>query len=158
MLRLTLVAITVSACGTDPTPIPDRPDAAIGAEIPDPAPDAAKGACAEASQHSDFAWIQQHVFTPSCTSSACHDDEEPEVGLSLESGAAYANLVNKGASTVTGWTRVVPGSTTSSYLMVAFGRAPGPPPRDGFMPLLAEPLCAEKLEAVERWITQGALP
>lgn len=114
--------------------------------------------CEEAVMHSDLAWIQAKVFTPSCATAMCHTGPDPEVGLNLDAGAAYANLVNKGASTVTGWTRVVPGSLTASYLVVAFGRAPGPEPRDGFMPLQAPPLCVEKLEAIERWILAGAPP
>ena len=40
----------------------------------------------------------------------------------------------------------------------SLGRAEGPPPRDGFMPLGADPLCVEKLEAIERWILAGAPP
>jgi hypothetical protein len=80
------------------------------------------------------------------------------VGLNLSAGAAYNNLVNKGASTVTGWTRVTPGSLATSYLAVSLGRAEGPPPRDGYMPLGADPLCLEKLEAIERWILAGAQP
>ncbi|MDX2094092.1 MAG: hypothetical protein SFX73_40045 [Kofleriaceae bacterium] len=117
----------------------------------------ARGSCAEATQHSDFAWIQDNVFTPSCTGRACHRANE-EGYLSLAEGEAFAELVNQPTDTVSGWTRVVPGSPSTSYLLVALGRASGPPPSDGIMPLLADPLCAEKLDAIERWIAQGALP
>jgi len=150
MSRFALVAfVMLTACGTDVVQ-PDQPDAA--AAVPD-AP-AVKTVCEEAELHSDFGWIQQHVFTPSCTASACHDADEP--ALSLADGVAYANLVDADTETISGWKRVVPGSPETSYLMVALGRAPGPPPQDGFMPLLAEPLCAQKLAAIERWIAQGA--
>lgn len=114
--------------------------------------------CDQAKQHSDFAFLQQHIFTPSCATAMCHTGPEPEVGLNLSEGAAYANLVNKGASTVNGWTRVTPGTIATSYLAVSLGRAEGPPPRDGYMPLGADPLCLEKLEAIERWILAGAPP
>lgn len=121
------------------------------------APDAGPlSACDEAKQHSDFTWIQNNIFTPSCATATCHAGPNPDVGLTLEAGKAYNNLVNKGASTVTGWTRVVPGSLAQSYLAVSLGRAEGPPPRDGFMPIGADPLCVEKLEAIERWILAGA--
>jgi hypothetical protein len=112
--------------------------------------------CQEAELHSDFAWLQANVFTPSCATSGCHTGANAEVGLRLEVGQAYNNLVNKGSSTQTGWVRVVPGSLASSYLVVSFGRTAGPPPRDGFMPLGADPLCSEIHEAVERWILAGA--
>jgi hypothetical protein len=114
--------------------------------------------CDQAKTHSDFAFIQQHVFTPSCATAMCHAGPEPEVGLNLSAGEAYANLVNKGASTVAGWTRVTPGALTTSYLAVSLGRVEGPPPRDGYMPLGADPLCLEKLELIERWILAGAPP
>ena len=115
--------------------------------------------CEEAPQHSDLAWLQQHVFTPSCAVAGCHAGTSPGVGLSLEVGKAYANLVNRGSSTVTGWIRVVPGQPAQSYLLVALGRAAGPPPRDGFMPIGGlPPLCVEMVDAVERWVGAGALP
>jgi hypothetical protein len=162
MLRLAcLLLVTSAACGTDSAPGPGtsespRPDAGPrgdgGAAGDGPAVDA----CVDAVQHSDFAWIQEHVLTPSCATAMCHAGAEPKVDLSLEAGQAYANLVDKGASTAAGWIRVVPGSPEQSYLMVAFGRAPGPMPRDGFMPLGAPPLCGPKLDAVARWISAGA--
>lgn len=144
------------ACGRDTTELP--PDART-ADASDPATgDAATDTCREATQRADFAFLQDQIFTPSCATARCHAGPEPEVGLDLAAGAAHANLVNKGASTVTGWTRVVPGSLATSYLVVALGRTEGPPPRDGFMPLGADPLCVEKLAAIERWILAGAPP
>ena len=112
--------------------------------------------CQEATQHSDFAWLQANVLTPSCATMGCHVGPDSEVGLRLEPGQAYNNLVNKGSSTQPGWVRVVPGSLAASYLVVSFGRTAGPPPRDGFMPLGADPLCTEIHEAFERWILAGA--
>lgn len=148
-----------AACGSD-TPV-DRsgPDGGV-IEEPSTTPDAANEptVCDEAKDHSDFAWIQEHVLTPSCATAMCHAGPEPEVDLDLSAGEAFGNLVNKGASTVTGWTRVVPGSLAESYLAVSLGRAEGPPPRDGYMPLGADPLCLEKLQAIERWILAGAPP
>jgi hypothetical protein len=165
--------LLAAACGNDtglpPPTNPDRPD---GGFVPGDgetiaaddggtviAPDGAVlTICQQATTHSDFAFLQQHVFTPSCATAMCHSGPEPEVGLDLSAGRAYSNLVNKGASTVAGWTRVVPSSIVQSYLAVSLGRAEGPPPRDGYMPLGADPLCVEKLEAIERWILAGAPP
>jgi len=160
-----LVLIAVGACGQDAETQPEPPDGGAtpdGSVAPvdgatDPRPDGAPATvCDEARLHSDFAWLQANVLTPSCATAMCHSGPDPEVGLSLAAGVAYANLVNKGASTVIGWVRVKPGSVALSYLAVALGRVAGPPPRDGFMPLGADPLCVEKLEAIERWITAGA--
>jgi hypothetical protein len=163
-----LSLLAIGACDTDTVIDSDRsgdgdapPDGSMmpadgaGRPIPDASLDPV---CDEAKLHADFAWIQANVFTPSCATAMCHGGTDPAVGLSLAAGAAYNNLVNKGTSTVTGWKRVVPGSIAQSYLAVALGRAAGPAPRDGFMPLGAGPLCVGKLEALERWITAGAPP
>lgn len=153
MYRLA-VLFAIASCGTDSS----GPGSTEG-----PHPDAGMSrgeedasACTDAAQHSDLAWLQQHVLSPSCATAMCHSGDAPAVDLSLEAGEAYANLVNKGASTASGWIRVVPGSPTESYLMVALGRAPGPMPEDGFMPLGSPALCGAKLDAVARWITAGA--
>ncbi|MBA3395033.1 MAG: hypothetical protein H0T89_20470 [Deltaproteobacteria bacterium] len=171
LVALPLAALPLAGCGNDSGTAgggggdddPGAPDAgpqrdgaptttSDGGTLPEPT------VCQQATMHSDLAWIQANVFTPSCATAMCHSGSEPEVGLRLDPGTSYNNLVNKGASTVSGWTRVVPGSLETSYLVVAFGRTPGPPPRDGFMPLGADPLCVEKLEAIERWILAGAPP
>jgi hypothetical protein len=112
--------------------------------------------CEEARMHSDFVWLEQRVFAPFCATMGCHTGANAEVDLRLDPGYVRANLVNRGTSTVSGWIRVVPGSTATSYLVVALGRTAGPPPRDGFMPLGSPALCVEIHEALERWISAGA--
>jgi hypothetical protein len=114
--------------------------------------------CEEATLHSDLAWLEANVFVPSCATVGCHTGANPSVGLWLDAGRVYNNLVDKPSSTKPGWVRVVPGSIAQSYLMVAFGRVDGPEPRSGFMPLGTEPLCTEIHEAIERWIAAGAPP
>jgi hypothetical protein len=165
-----LVVLVLAACGKDygteievDGGVLDAPDGRIitppedgGSAVPDATVELTD--CEEATQHSDLAWLQDKVFTPSCATAMCHAGPDPDVGLNLEAGRAHANLVNRGSSTMTGWVRVVPGSLPQSYLIVAMGRAEGPPPRDGFMPLGAEALCVEKLEAIERWVLAGAPP
>jgi hypothetical protein len=110
------------------------------------ADDAMKAACAEAAQHSDLSWIETNVFAPSCALMGCHTGAEAVVFLRLDPGFARESLVNASASTQTGWTRVVPGSPAASYLMVALGRADGPPPRDGTTARCrsAHPRCATR--------------
>ena len=147
--------LVIAACGgdspSDPSPTVDANESHVSVDAP-------PSICDQAKQHSDFAFIKEHVLTPSCAKSMCHTGPEPEVGLDLSAANAYSNLVNKGASTVTDWMRVVPGMPSKSYLVVSLGRADGPAPRDGFMPLGTEPLCTEKLQAIERWIAAGAMP
>ena len=155
MLRFAVILCIVSSCARDSGT--QAPDATRGADASTVAPDApAATVCGEATQHSDLAWIQDHVFTPSCVTGTCHRGSDPAVGLSLEAGMSHATLVGHDASTQAGWVRVVPGSPPTSYLMVALGRAAGPTPKDGTMPLGMPPLCGAKLDAIERWITAGA--
>ena len=170
-LAFVVASLIAIACKTEGTQVdettPDggvtiAPDGKVitpddGSVLGDPDAPVMLTECQEATMHSDLTWIQEHIFTPSCATSTCHAGASPDVGLSLEAGRAYNNLVNKGSSTFSGWVRVVPGDIEASYLVVALGRADGPPPRDGFMPIGgAEPLCVEKLEAIERWIAAGA--
>ena len=157
MPRVACLLIALAACkSAGPGDDDDlRPDSAI-ANHDAHAPDGAASFCDQAVSRQDFAFIQETVLTPSCATEKCHAGAEAEVGLDLSAGAAYVNLVNKGSSTVDGWMRVAPGSTDQSYLVVALGRAPGPAPRDGFMPIGAPPLCAEQHEMIERWIASGA--
>ena len=158
--------LLVAACGTDTATspgtssdtVPDGGASAGGDGGVTPGTDGGTDPCVEAAAHSDLAWIEQHVFTPSCATAMCHSAQHMSVGLSLAAGQAYPNLVNHSASTADGWVRVVPGSKSESYLLVALGREAGPMPEDGFMPIGAAPLCEGKLAAIERWIAAGALP
>lgn len=156
MVRLAVLLCAVTGCARDSgTSPPDAAHAAPdGAVVGIDAPVAT--VCDEAMQHSDLAWIQDHVFTPSCATGSCHRGSSPAVGLSLEAGQSFGNLVGHDASTASGWVRVAPGSPTTSYLVVALGRASGPAPKDGTMPLGMPALCGPKLDAIERWITTGA--
>ena len=172
MTSRSLLLLLAAACGNDTAPTRTPADASTG-DIDEPTANgdagpigdggvtgdaAALTICQQAAQHSDFAFLQTHVFTPSCATAMCHAGPDPDVGLDLSAGHAHANLVDKSSSTAAGWTRVEPGSIAQSYLAVSLGRAEGPPPRDGYMPLGTDPLCLEKLEAIERWILAGAPP
>jgi hypothetical protein len=159
---LTLVLV-LAACGNDISTASDAGDPIGSGSNNGGASDAGTGDaqaltdCEDAAQHSDLAWIQEHVFTPSCISNSCHGGAMPEVGLSLEPDSARSQLVNHDSSTQSGWKRVVPGDAARSYLLVALGRGDGPMPRDGYMPLgPSGPLCAPKVEAIQRWIVSGA--
>jgi hypothetical protein len=165
MHRTAWLALALVACATRESSRTAEPDAALAPN--DGAPGSTSGdggvdgatdadACAEAAAHADLAFLQNTVFTPSCAAAHCHDATTAEVGLRLDAGETYANLVNAAASTQSGWTRVVPGRPTESYLLVALGAQAGPPPRDGFMPLGAAPLCQPLVDAVSRWIAAGA--
>jgi len=126
----------------------------------------------EATTHSDFAWIENKIFLSNCFGSSCHTGTTASGRIDLSAGKSYATLM--GASGTGGVmsnldpTRVLvtPGNPAQSYLFyILHGIEPseadppaGPPPQDvGYMPMNNATLCCQKLDAIERWITAGAL-
>src|SRR5207248_1971696 len=106
---------------------------ACTASTPEMGPDGGTGdSCAEATSHSDLAWIQANVFTTSCALGSCHRGSAISAGrLSLESGLARGQLVNVASTSSASWMRVVPSDASKSYLLVAIGAQSGPLPVDG---------------------------
>jgi len=143
-MRWAWVAALATACDT--TVHHGAVDAAVSAS------------CLEANQHSDFAWIADNVLRPSCSLSlSCHSGSRPAARLNLTPLRAHGDLVNMPATSVAGWIRVVPDDPESSYVLVKLGTVQGPLGDAGTtMPPNSPPLCAEKLDAVRRWIAEGA--
>ncbi len=136
-------------------------DTAPSADAP-PAVDAPPSAvCLEANDHSDLAWIQDKIFTPSCSGfSACHKGAAREAGgLNLEAGNSRTNMVGKASGLFPQFQLVKPNDAANSYLMIVTGHVAGPinEAKGGRMPFNSAKLCNEKLRAMERWIAAGAL-
>ncbi|HMG25123.1 MAG TPA: hypothetical protein VK607_27485 [Kofleriaceae bacterium] len=124
--------------------------------------------CSEAVNHSDLKWIEQNVFAPNCNlggGGACHGGASDAGKLDLRAGLSHGHLV--GVSSMIDRTRqlVVPGDVAASYLMLMLGDVapamaspPGAPPPGniGYMPQTSGTLCCQKLDAIERWIADGA--
>ncbi len=113
----------------------------------------------EATTHSDLAWLQEKIFTPSCSAFvSCHKGAALEAGgLSLEDGQTIPQNVNIDSTLFPAFKRIVPFDPANSYLMIILGEFPGPlDPEVGTMPYNNPKLCQEKLDAVERWIMAGA--
>lgn len=116
-------------------------------------------ACLEATGHSDYAWLRDNVFQPSCASFvSCHMGSRPPGGLNLQTARAYAQLVGVPATSISGWQRVVPFRPQESYLLVKLGVITNVDlGKDGtYMPPNSPLICQEKLDAVQRWIASGA--
>lgn len=117
--------------------------------------------CSDAVNHQELSWIQTNVLTPQCTFSGCHNGDNTKQGkIDLRDGKSFATLVNGDSMLVSGARLVIPGDPTTSYLEVMLGTEPGTiDPTVGTMPqsnggLL---LCCQKLDAIQRWITAGAM-
>jgi len=111
--------------------------------------------CDAAPYHSDFQFLQNNIFTPTCAQSGCHTGASPDAGMSLDAGRAHASLVNVASTQFDGWVRVVPNDPGASMLMVQVGGEPGPE-LEGFMPWNQPRLCDPLVDAMRRWIAAGA--
>jgi hypothetical protein len=119
-------------------------------------PDAMPSAsCLEAENHSDLEWLQENVFTPSCSAfTACHKGRALSAGgLNLEAGNVLDQLLDQPSIEFPEIeTLVTAGEPTSSYLLVVVGSRPGTLPEAGTMPYNNPLLCKPKRDALERWI------
>lgn len=137
---LTFTWVVLGACGGDDG---GEPDASISPS------------CMEATSHSDLAWIQDNVFTPSCAAFAsCHMGAAASAeGLNLESGMTEANVVDVDSVQVPSVKLVAPGDPDNSYLINKLGRGDFPAGAETTtMPLGNPLLCDEKIDAVVRWV------
>ena len=112
--------------------------------------------CDEAPYHSDFEWIQHTIFDVSCAKAGCHAGSSPDAGMNLSHGYSHAALVNVPSTHTDGWVRVKPGAPQESMLMVQIGGEAGPP-IEGTMPWGQPKLCDPQIDAIRRWIANGAL-
>ncbi len=130
-----------------------------GSTGPDAGPPDANPVCLEANDHDDLPWLQEHVFTPSCSRfSACHQGRALMAGeLSLEDGESHAEMVGIESALFPEFMRVVPGDPANSYLMIILGHYDGPISEAGTMPYNSPLLCQEMRDAIDRWIEGGAL-
>jgi hypothetical protein len=147
---IAVVFALASACGDTGV---DQPDASTADAAPSPS-------CLEAVNHSDLEWLEDNVFTPSCSAfSPCHKGPAASAGgLNLEAGNIERNLVGEPSLSFPERTLVVPGDPDNSYLMVILGSREGPLPEEGTMPYNNPLLCSQKRAAIERWIVSLSEP
>jgi len=108
-----------------------------------------------------FTSISQSILTPRCATSACHSGNPPanNVPVSLDAERAWDELVGAGvpSTQLPSMNLVEPGHPEASYLML---KLQGTQAIDGGtgmqMPIGAEPLGTDELEAIAAWITNGA--
>lgn len=105
----------------------------------------------EAPLTSDFASIQQHVFTPICTQ--CHAGAQAPLGLRLDEASSYAMLVNAPSVEVPALQRVRPGDPDASYLI---HKIEGTAAVGGRMPLNGPALPSATIAVIRQWIADGA--
>jgi hypothetical protein len=151
--RSLMCALLLSACSGSGGPDADPADA-----FHDPR-------CDEAVNHSDLEWIQDNIFSRTCSAfSSCHKGNATSAGmLNLEEGNTFENIVDVRADVCEEFAGcdealdiVEPGVPEKSYMLIILGHyGEGDPridPEVGTMPFNNQPICEEKRLAIERWI------
>ena len=95
--------------------------------------------------------IQEHVFTPVCTT--CHTGATAPLGFRLDEGTSFAMLVNASSVEVPTLRRVSPGNPDQSYLIQ---KLEGHAAVGGQMPLGQAPLPQATINIIRQWISSGA--
>lgn len=102
-----------------------------------------------------LAALQVNVFDRSCALSGCHAGSTAPLGLRLDAGFSYAQLVGRASVERPDRLRVAPGSPDASYLVQ---KVEGVATVGGRMPLNLPPLGADAVAALRAWIAAGAPP
>ena len=102
-----------------------------------------------------FNQIQAEILTPDCAFSGCHSGTTSPLGLNLDTGKSYANLINRESSQASGVILVEPDNADASYLI---HKLEGTQSGGLQMPLAKQPLSADKIQLIRNWILDGAPP
>ena len=97
--------------------------------------------------------IQVNVFDASCT--VCHSGAAAPLGLRLDAGNSFTNLVGVPSAQVGALLRVAPGDPDNSYLI---RKLEGTASEGQLMPLGGPPVPQATIDFVRQWISDGALP
>ena len=97
------------------------------------------------------------IFEQRCATGGCHSLATQQAGLALTPDAAYNALVGVPSTLVTGQVRVVASNAAGSWLVTMISQDDAA--RRGYsrMPLATQPLTANQIANIVRWIDQGAL-
>ena len=97
--------------------------------------------------------IQANIFDTSCT--VCHSGAAAPLGLRLDAGNSFVNLVGVSSRQVGSLLRVEPGDPDRSYLV---RKLEGTAAEGEQMPLGGPPVPQASIDFVRQWISDGALP
>jgi hypothetical protein len=100
-----------------------------------------------------FTRVQNEVFTPTCTTIACHDPLGQQSQMVLTASRSYASIVGVASVEMPSLQRIAPGDPANSYL---YRKITGAGITGDRMPLNQPPLSEDKLALVRDWIRRGA--
>jgi len=104
----------------------------------------------ETAVRAQFSDIEQRVFAQSCATAGCHAGSNPQAGLDLSPGMAYASLVGAKSLNYPDEKLVEPGSSEQSVLigLLRRDRQPAMPPAGSLDPAV--------IDSIAAWINRGA--
>jgi hypothetical protein len=100
-----------------------------------------------------FTRVQNEIFTPTCTTIACHDPLGQQSQLVLTPGRAYSSTVNVPSVEMPSLLRIQPNDPANSYL---YRKITGAGITGDRMPRGGPPLSEAQLSLVRDWIRRGA--
>ena len=98
--------------------------------------------------------LQANLFTPNCAVSGCHTGSSAPLGLSMEAGNTFANLVSKASVQQADKLRIKPGDAINSYLVQKVEGASGI--TGNRMPRDRARLDQALIDNLKLWINNGA--
>lgn len=126
--------------------------------------------CVAAVGKNTFSWINDNILNNNCLGSSCHQagsSSNAKKNPYGDAATSYPSLVNFASNVKPGTVLVVPGQPKQSYALVMLNKLPAedflpsattyPASDIGLMPQSNLTLCCQKLDAIEAWITAGAL-
>ena len=99
--------------------------------------------------------LQANLFNPNCAVSGCHSGGSAPLGLALDDGQSYANLVSRSSVQQPGKLRISPGDSANSYIVQKVEGSAGI--SGNRMPRDRAPLQQSLIDALKLWIDNGAL-
>lgn len=104
----------------------------------------------ETAVRAQFSDIEQRVFAQSCATAGCHAGSNPQAGLDLSPGMAYASLVGANSLNYPDEKLVEPGSSEQSVLigLLRRDRQPAMPPAGSLDPAV--------IDSIAAWINREA--
>jgi len=118
--------------------------------------DASAQATIAVTPEATFAADVQPILTANCATTGCHVAPDPQQGMDLSAGQAYAAIVNV-ASNESSLDRIEPGNPEASYLVHKIRGTQGSVGGSGGqMPLGRTPLPTATINVIRSWVRGGA--
>jgi hypothetical protein len=103
-----------------------------------------------------FATDIQPIFTARCATASCHNLASQQMGLNLQDGYAYAEIVEVESPTSRGLKYIRAGEPDNSYLVHMIEADPTPRFARPRMPLGRTPLTDNQIQTIINWVSAGA--